>query len=245
MSRSGGGTAQDHGAQGPGAGNVGRSGHRRRRLVAAAVAAVLGLAGVSMVGYALEHQQVAPQPSAADTGPLSLPELTVLPAPQPSLAPQMAAGLPRAEPTNIRIPAINVSSPVNVVGLNPDKTMEVPQPGPRYDQAAWYRYSPTPGEIGPSVIIGHIDSAKNGPSVFFNLGKLKSGQRIQVTRTDGTTPTFEVDSVHSYPKDAFPQQTVYGDTDFAALRLITCGGSFDRQTHQYLNNTVVFAHLVG
>ncbi|PZS39245.1 MAG: class F sortase [Pseudonocardiales bacterium] len=156
----------------------------------------------------------------------------------------MPAGLSRAEPTSIRIPAINVSSPLNAVGLNPDKTMEVPQPGPLYDQGAWYRYSPTPGEIGPAVIIGHIDSAKNGPSVFFNLGKLKAGQRIQVTRSDGTTPTFEVDSVHSYPKDAFPQQTVYGDTDYVALRLITCGGSFDKKTHQYLNNTVVFAHLV-
>ncbi|MDQ2883286.1 MAG: class F sortase [Actinomycetota bacterium] len=217
----------------------------RRRLVAVALAAVLGLAGVSMVGYALEHQQVAPQPSVADTGPLSLPELKALPAPQPALAPRITAGLPRAEPTSIRIPAINVSSPVNVVGLKPDKTMAVPQPGPLYDQAAWYRYSPTPGEIGPSVIIGHIDSAKNGPSVFFNLGELKPGQRIRVTRSDGTTPTFEVDSVHSYPKDAFPQQAVYGDTDYPALRLITCGGSFDRQTRQYLNNTVVFAHLVG
>ncbi|MDQ2791673.1 MAG: class F sortase [Actinomycetota bacterium] len=216
----------------------------RRRLVAAALAAVLGLAGVSMVGYALEHQQVAPQPSVADTGSLSLPELKALPAPQPVLAPRIAAGLPRAEPSSIRIPAINVTSPVNVVGLNPDKTMAVPQPGPLYDQAAWYRYSPTPGEIGPSVIIGHIDSAKNGPSVFFKLGELKPGQRIQVTRSDGTTPTFEVDSVHSYPKDAFPQQAVYGDTNYAALHLITCGGSFDRQTRQYLNNTVVFAHLV-
>lgn len=214
-------------------------GTRRRRLVAATFALVLGLGGASMVGYALEHQQVAPQPS-----------LTVA-APGAALAPALPAAplktpvLPASAPTSIHIPAINVSSPVNSVGLNPDHTLEVPQPGPLYNQAAWYRYSPAPGEIGPSVIVGHIDSAKEGPSVFFKLGALKPGQRIEVGRADGTTAAFEVDSVASFPKHSFPSRTVYGDTDFAALRLITCGGSFDRSTGNYIDNIVVFAHLLA
>ncbi len=137
-----------------------------------------------------------------------------------------------------------MSSPVNSVGRNPDNTMEVPQPGPHYDQAAWYRYSPTPGEIGSSVIIGHVDSAKEGPSVFFTLGALKPGQRIDVNRADGTTVAFEVDSVQSFPKSSFPSGTVYGDTDYAALRLITCGGRFDKVTGNYVDNIVVFAHIL-
>ncbi len=81
--------------------------------------------------------------------------------------------------------------------------------------------------------------------MFFTLGALKPGQRIEVARTDGTTAAFEVDSVESFPKDSFPVRDVYGDTDHATLRLITCGGSFDERTYSYRNNIVVFAHLTG
>lgn len=221
---------------------TGRNSRRRRRLVAATLAVVLGLGGASIVGYALEHQEVAPQPSAAAVGSQGAQPAALAPAlPGATLRTPV---MPASAPTSVQIPAIKVSSPVNSVGLNPDNTMEVPRPGPLYDQAAWYRYSPTPGEIGPSVIIGHIDSAKQGPSVFFKLGALKPGQRIAVGRADGTTAAFEVDSVASFPKRSFPTQTVYGNTDFAALRLITCGGSFDRSTGNYRDNIVVFAHLL-
>jgi sortase (surface protein transpeptidase) len=154
-------------------------------------------------------------------------------------------GLAAATPTAIRIPAIDVSAPVNTVGLNRDHTMQVPAPGPLYNQPAWYRYSPTPGQLGPSVIIGHIDSARDGPSVFFKLGALTPGEQIQVDRTDHTTATFEIDAVRSYPKKSFPTTVVYGPTSQSALRLITCGGSFNRATGQYRDNTVVFAHLTG
>lgn len=217
--------------------------HRgRRRLVAIAVAVVLAVAGASMLGYALAAQQPEPpQPPAAAAGTAG-PAIPVSTPPPTGTRP---AVLTRAEPTSIEIPTIGVSSPVNQVGLNPDKTVEVPRPGPRYDQAAWYRNSPTPGELGPSVILGHIDSAKSGPSVFFKLGALRPGQQIQVGRADRSTATFTVDSVASYPKDAFPTQAVYGDTDSAALRLITCGGTFDDATGQYDNNTVVYAHLTN
>lgn len=211
----------------------GATSNARRRLVGATLAVALGLGGASMIGYALEHQETAPQPVGS---PAAL-------APSSASGPLRPAALPASTPTSIRIPAIKVSSPVNSVGLNLDNTMEVPSPGPRYNQAAWYRYSRTPGEIGPSVIIGHIDSAKEGPSVFYKLGALKPGQRIEIDRADGTTVAFDVESVRSLPKQAFPTSAVYGATDYAALRLITCGGTFDRTTGNYRDNIVVFARL--
>lgn len=167
---------------------------------------------------------------------------------RPQIARTTPAGASPAQvsaPASLHIPAIEVSSPLNSVGLNPDRTMQVPAPGPRYDQAAWYRFSPMPGELGPSVIIGHVDSAAGGPSVFYQLGALKPGERIEVTRVDRSTATFAVDAVRSYPKDAFPQQTVYGDTTSPELRLITCGGNFDASTRSYRDNTVVFASQVS
>jgi len=109
---------------------------------------------------------------------------------------------------------------------------------------AWYRYSPRPGQTGPSTIEGHIDSAANGPSVFFRLGALHPGDSIAITRSDHTIATFRVDKVAEYPKDAFPTAAVYGDTATAQLRLITCGGTFDSTAHSYNDNIVVYASLV-
>lgn len=214
----------------------------RWRLTAIVIAAVLALAGASAIGYAVSDQQSAQAPAvSASSSPLTSPGPTALP---PTAAPATGRGLPASPPVSIRIPAIGVSSVVNEVGLNSDGTMQVPQLGPQYDQAAWFRGSPTPGEAGPSVIVGHVDSARDGPSVFFDLGGLKPGQQVRVDRADHTVTTFEIDAVESYPKSAFPQQTVYGYTAQPSLRLITCSGSFDRGTRQYRDNTVVFAHLV-
>lgn len=131
--------------------------------------------------------------------------------------------------------------------MNPTGTIEVPPLGntPETNEAAWFDDSPTPGEVGPSVIEGHIDSAYQGPSVFFRLGALVPGDTIDVTLADGTVAVFTVTGVRQYPKTGFPTQVVYGNTNFAALRLITCGGTFDYTTHQYLANTVVFASLTS
>jgi sortase (surface protein transpeptidase) len=143
------------------------------------------------------------------------------------------------------VPAIAVDSPVDQVGLNPDRTMEVPAEGtPGYAHAAWFRYSVTPGRQGPSVIIGHVDSAAAGPSVFYELGRLHPGDRADVVRADGATVTFEVTEVAVYPKDAFPTDRVYGPTPGPELRLITCGGSFDRGAGSYRDNTVVYAREI-
>lgn len=146
-------------------------------------------------------------------------------------------------PLRLRIPTIAVDTAVHSLGLAPDGALEVPT-GARYDEAGWFGGSPAPGSLGPAVIVGHVDSAKQGPSVFFRLRHLKVRDVIEVSRRDGTTVRFVVDSVTSYRKSAFPTRLVYGDTDHAALRLITCGGVFDRKAGSYTENVVVLAHLV-
>jgi sortase (surface protein transpeptidase) len=110
--------------------------------------------------------------------------------------------------------------------------------------AAWYKYSATPGQIGASVIEGHVDS-QTGPAVFFRLGALRPGDTIAVTLADGVTAVFKVSGVREYRKDNFPDRLVYGKTNYAALRLVTCGGAFDYATGHYLSSTVVFATLTG
>ena len=153
--------------------------------------------------------------------------------------------LPRSEPLSIDIPRIGVHSKLQYLGLTENGELEVPAPGPRYNDAAWYRYSPTPGSLGPASISGHVDSAEGGPSVFYRLGPLRPGDGILVTRADGVVAEFRVSGVQVFPKDAFPTALVYGNTDHAALRLITCGGPFNSASGHYLDNVVVFASLSG
>jgi sortase (surface protein transpeptidase) len=112
-------------------------------------------------------------------------------------------------------------------------------------RAGWYRGSPTPGELGPSLILGHVDSAEYGAGVFFELGALKPGQTVTVTRADRTAAVFRIDRVAAFPKNHFPTLDVYGDTQNAQLRLITCGGKFDFSARSYEDNIVVFASLVS
>lgn len=135
------------------------------------------------------------------------------------------------------IPAIGVSTPLIALGLNDDHTMEVPTD---FDEAGWYRYSPTPGEAGPSVIAGHVDS-HTGPAVFYRLTDLQPGDEVRIGQGDGTTATFTVDRVEQHPKDAFPHDEVYGDTDDPQLRLVTCGGVFDAAERSHRDNVIVYA----
>jgi sortase (surface protein transpeptidase) len=115
--------------------------------------------------------------------------------------------------------------------------------GPNIDKAAWYENSVTPGQTGPSVIEGHVDTV-DGPSVFFNLGDLRPDDTIKVTRADDKVAIFTVDAVRAYESKAeFPTTAVYGgDLSTPTLRLITCS-NFDDSIGHYLGNTVVFAHL--
>jgi hypothetical protein len=164
-------------------------------------------------------------------------------APSRSAAARLAAVMPRSEPTRLDIPAIGVHSALLQLGLNPDGTVEVP-PLARDSRAGWYRHSPTPGQLGPAVILGHVDSAAYGPGVFFRLSALHPGSVVDVTRADGRVARFHVERVAEYSKAEFPTDAVYGNTDHAALRLITCGGTFDRSTGSYRDNVVALASLV-
>jgi sortase (surface protein transpeptidase) len=147
-------------------------------------------------------------------------------------------------PVRLEIPQLKVSSDLLQLGLNSDQTVQVPPLG-KNSPAGWYKYSPTPGQLGPSVLLGHVDSAEYGPGVFFKLGALRPGSTVSVTRADRTTAVFRVDRVVSYSKDNFPTLEVYGNTDSAQLRLITCGGKFDLSSHHYESNIVAFATLVS
>lgn len=144
----------------------------------------------------------------------------------------------------MRVPAIDVDSRLHPLGLDDQGRLETPS-GDRYDQAAWYSGSPTPGEPGPSVIEGHVTSQGSLPSVFFELGALEVGDEVEVDREDGTTATFEVYDAQRFPKDSFPKTTVYGNTTDPELRLITCGGAYDPEHGAHVDNIVVFARLTA
>jgi LPXTG-site transpeptidase (sortase) family protein len=215
---------------------------RRGGLTLAAVAVVAALVLVAIV---IRAQVSAPEPrSAGRIDP---------PAPShrssQSSSDQSSAGkpgpvpLPPSRPLSIRIPAIGVDTPVYPIGLAPDGTLAVPQPGPHLNNAAWFENSPTPGQPGPAIIEGHVDSVE-GPSVFFELGAVKPGDRIFVRRQDGRMLTFEVNAVRDFLKAEFPTTLEYGSQQANAptLRLITCS-DFDTSIEHHVGNEVVFAHL--
>lgn len=201
-----------------------------RARIAGIMGILLIVGGTGAIGGALLSQQHAPQPSAATAG------ATGTTSHGPSLR--------RSVPVSVDIPAIGVSSKLLRLGLNTNGTIQVPSLTSEADVAAWYKNSATPGEIGTSVIEGHVDTY-SGPAVFFRLGALKPGDTINVTLTDGDTAIFRVTGVREYLKEHFPAKTIYGGADFAALRLITCGGDFDYATGHYLGSTVVFAVLAS
>ena len=151
-----------------------------------------------------------------------------------------ARHLARSVPVRLQIAAIGVDSVLIGLGLKADGTMQVPPGG---FPAGWYTGAPTPGELGPAIIAGHIDMS--GPGVFYNLHNLKAGNTVTVTRKDGSKPVFRVTRVAQFPKAQFPTTLVYGNIARAGLRLITCGGSFNSQTGHYEDNIVAFAELVA
>jgi hypothetical protein len=150
------------------------------------------------------------------------------------------ATLAHSPPVQLRIPTIGVSTGFVGLGLQPDGSMQVP----RYGQVAgWYRNGPTPGQRGPAVVAGHVDWLRQ-PGVFAELGRVRPGDEIAVDRADRTTAVFRVTRAAQYPKSHFPTQEVYGGTDGAELRLISCGGPFDHAARSYTDNVVVYARMV-
>jgi len=142
-----------------------------------------------------------------------------------------------ATPVRVQIPAIGVDAPIIKLGLDPTGALEVPK---KLGDTGWWSGGARPGEAGPAVIAGHVDS-KAGPDVFYRLRELRRGDAIIVTGRDGSRVRLTVQRSGSYPKDRFPSHAVYGPTGKPALRLITCSGDFDRSTGHYLDNTVVYA----
>ncbi|MEO6021028.1 MAG: class F sortase [Knoellia sp.] len=228
----------------------------RRGVFAAVVTVVLLVLGGGITARALtapgpppqpdtsQAQAAAPSPTASassDSAPAA-PNAPTTPKPAGPAA-NFGALMAPSEPVALRIPSIEVSTK-GLVDLNLDNNGELEAPQ-KAQQAGWYAGGPTPGEFGPSVIAGHVDSSRQ-PAVFYNLGKLKKGAKAIVERKDGTTATFVVDRVARYPKAEFPTSEVYGDTGGRAeLRLITCGGKIDPKTGHYADNIVAYAHLVS
>jgi sortase (surface protein transpeptidase) len=141
----------------------------------------------------------------------------------------------------LSIPAIDVSTSLARLGLQPDRTVEVPSDA---DQAGWYELGTQPGDLGSAVILGHVDSS-SGPAVFYRLSELRPGDRLSVVRLDGSTVHFEVTSVMTYANSAFPAQRVYAAQGRKRLNLVTCGGDYDASNGGYQSNVVVYTRWAG
>ncbi|MDF9277666.1 class F sortase [Arthrobacter sp. EH-1B-1] len=218
---------------------------RRRSFAVSAAAALLILTGCG-TGTGSEGAQApttttAPATSVpATTAPSASPETS--PSAEPSQTPALPPVLEASEPVSFSIPTIEAGSELLSLGLRENGSLEVPPDGPGAP-ASWYNQSPTPGERGPAVLLGHVNATGGGPGVFADLRALKSGDLIEVKRKDGSTATFAVTKGEQYPKDDFPTQKVYGNTEGAELRLITCDG-YDPETGLFDDNYVVYAELV-
>jgi sortase (surface protein transpeptidase) len=200
-------------------------------MIAAAAVAAAG-AGVSVYGLTTRTTVLGATYTPSTVG-------STVPQAPPDPA---ALALSRSAPVRIQIPSIGVSAPVGTVGLLTNGEVQTP-PLTVHNLTGWYKYGPTPGEEGASVILGHVDDY-HGLSVFYYLKDLAKGDQISVTLADGITANFVVDGLQKAAKDNFPTQQVYGKIGYPGLRLITCGGSFDSATGHYDANIIVYAHLV-
>jgi hypothetical protein len=192
---------------------------------------ILGLAGLRYLGLV----------TLLPAGPTDPDPVEVLASRPVDLARARAApALPRSAPTRIQIPRIGVDARVTSIGLAQDGEVEVP-PLDEPALTGWYRLGAAPGQRGGAVILGHVDTRRRGPAVFYRLQRLRPGDLIKVRRRDGRTAVFQVDSVERFPRSRFPTARVYGPLDYPGLRLVTCGGNFDYQRHEYEDNVMVFA----
>jgi len=197
----------------------------RRTLAAGALVAALAAVSAGLAGCSRSDGAVAtgaPSPATAGGG-------------ASTASPPVAD-----DPVRLRIPDIGVSAPVVPLDLDAHGQLEPPR---KFTEVGWNYAGPEPGEDGVAVIAGHVDS-KTGPAVFYRLGDLRPGAAVFVEEADGHTARFVVDRIARYPKNAFPDAEVYRSGSGAQLRLITCGGAFNRSTGHYVDNIVAFAHLV-
>jgi hypothetical protein len=205
----------------------------RRRSPWGVLALVL-LTGAALMKNGVDVSLGPPQPAAAAS--------LGRPAGETFAPPAAPRSLPPGPPERIRIDSIGVDAPVMNVGLDPDGWIAAPPPE-NANIAGWYQNGVSPGQRGTAVLVGHVDN-HSGPAVFYGLGSLEKGRRIEVPRLDGRTAVFEVYGVEVYDKENFPAARVYGDTGFPELRVITCGGAYSR-AGGYDGNVVVFARMVS
>ncbi|MFI7581051.1 class F sortase [Kocuria kalidii] len=215
---------------------------RRGGLRAAAATAVLLATGCAAGPGAGAPAAPGGTPAASsDAAPsTAAPAPPTAPAAVPADAP---AVLGASEPVSLSVPATGTRSELLHLGLREDGSLEVPPEHPGAP-ASWYTGSPTPGERGPAVLLGHVNATGGGPGVFADLRRLGAGDTIEVDRADGTTAVFAVDRGEQYGKDEFPTLEVYGNTEGSELRLITCDG-YDPDTGEFDDNYVVYASLVS
>ncbi|RJT81005.1 class F sortase [Arthrobacter cheniae] len=190
----------------------------------------------SSASASLEAAPSAPPPSSAAPAPSSP---AAAPAPAPTALPPV---LPASPPVTLDIPSIGIRTDLLSLGLRDNQSLEVPPDGPGAP-ASWYNQSPTPGDRGPAVMLGHVNATDGGKGVFADLRTLKAGDRMNVIREDGSTAVFEYQRGEAYQKNDFPTLTVYGNTPGSELRLITCDG-YNPDTGEFDDNYVVYATLV-
>jgi hypothetical protein len=198
------------------------------------VAALLGLVGLALVVIALSASvsrfTVSPQRIAAPSAAALTPG-----------AEAGATSTPRSPPVLLVVPALGIRTTLSELGLNVDGTVQVPT---NFAQPGWFGLGPSPGQLGSSVILGHVDDHE-GPAIFFELSTLRPGDELLVVLADGSRVRFAVSTVSTYLKSQFPDALVYGSHGSSELELVTCGGAFDRSTGSYLSNVVVSSNLVS
>lgn len=225
----------------------GRRGHRFGSVAAAGLLTVLSI-GLSSCAPASDTQSAQPattqltapaQPGTSDGPPAGQPAQG---GPTTAAKPQQAMQS-ASMPVSISAPTIGLSAQITDLGKEANGELQVPtgEPG---SPAGWYRDSPAPGQPGSSIILGHVNSTTGPVGLFYRLHEMQPGQQFATGMADGTTKTFTVDKVDIYHKSSFPTVEVYRNADRPEVRLITCGG-YDKASNQYLDNTVVYAHLTS
>ncbi|MCW8220658.1 MULTISPECIES: class F sortase [Streptomyces] len=202
-------------------------------------AAAVGL-GFLLVYNSLDASAGVPSPATTVSAPAATAPASARPAPS---AAADNPGMPPSEPSRLSIRSIAVDAPFTPLSIGSSGQLDAP-PANDPNLVGWFKDGATPGERGTSVVAGHVDT-KTGPAVFLLLSTLKAGNTVDITRQDGKVASFKVDTVETFSKADFPSDRVYSDNGTAQLRLITCGGLYDKKAKDYKDNVVVFAHLVS
>ncbi|MER7486824.1 class F sortase [Streptomyces sp. NPDC126497] len=205
---------------------------RRRKRAPWGVIALVLLTGLALIRNGSGEFDVGPpQPAGAAAADSRAPG---------GITADVVRPLPYAVPDRVVIPGIQVDAPLVPVGLDAEGWVDAPPPQDP-NLAGWFTGAVSPGEKGTAVVVGHVDNAQ-GPAVFYGLGALKKGNRVEITRGDGKTAVFEIYGIEVFAKNDFPGDRVYASKGAAELRVITCGGGFSKQ-NGYDGNVVVFARL--